>query len=140
MNQRFDGNVAVTGSLLKGDGTNYGTTKTVLGQGTFYYDGAAGHVEFSNTSSFNYQDYDLILFTMMGSLFVFLSSAQIENNNGVKACCSMIVDNSGTTNIVKAKLTKISANNNNLQVNIAGTGYNFNYDTNPYGILIGVKL
>ena len=50
INQKFDGNVTVTGSLLKGDGTNYGTTKTVLGQGTFYYDGASGYVEFSNTS------------------------------------------------------------------------------------------
>lgn len=140
MNQRFEGNVTVTGNLLKSDGTNYGTTKTILGQGTFYYDGAGGHVEFSNTSSFDYQEYDLILFTMMGSLFVFLSSAQIENDNGVKACCSMIVDDSGTTNIVKAKLTKIPANNDNLQVNIAGTGYNFHYTSNPYGILIGVKL
>ena len=50
INQKFDGNVTVTGSLLKGDGTNYGTTKTVLGQGIFYYDGASGYVEFSNTS------------------------------------------------------------------------------------------
>ena len=50
INQKFDDNVTVTGSLLKSYGTNYGTTKTVLGQGTFYYDGTSGYVEFSNTS------------------------------------------------------------------------------------------
>lgn len=112
INQKFDGNVTVTGNLLKGDGTSFGVKKTLLGYATNNNDVNLSTMEWrikvGNGAQLNWEDYDLFIFTGGGNLIIYLSS-QLLNSDAttdtrIKQSGMFIVKSDGTTNICKSTL------------------------------------
>ena len=152
INQKFDGNVTVTGSLLKGDGTPFNATFELIGSGkiTPWDEDIVHHMQLTilKSTQVDYSKYSLFLFTAMGSAFIFLSSPVLNTENGLKACCSMIHNYAGSTTIVKAKLYQTGYDGeaegyfiNTVLVpsNPNTTYFDFN-SPYPDGYLYGIKL
>ena len=116
------------------DGEIPSTKMEIIGQGTIVCDGMQGVVHISK--NLDYSKYNLLMFTIMGSLFIFVSSALVETANGVKSCCSMIYDDNGNSAVIRAKITYSS---NDITIYFASS-IDFDFEEAPYGILLGVSL
>ena len=112
INQKFDGNVTVTGNLLKGDGTSFGVKKTLLGYTTNFnnidFSTMEWRIKVGNGAQLNWEDYDLFIFTGGGNLIIYLSSQLLNSDDTtdtrIKQSGMFIVKSDGTTNICKSTL------------------------------------
>lgn len=108
----------------------------ILGQSTLTYDGSIASLGFSIA---DYESYDLFFITIMGSLFIFLSSAVILTDSGLKSVGNLIYNDSGNTTIVKVKLSSYGGEGTNVTISSIDN-ISFSFENAPYGILIGVKF
>ena len=145
------GKIRITKPVVDGSGNPIaGAVKTILGQATVYidteiYQNGVMRAELVFDNQLNYANYDLFIFTIMGSTFIYLSSQVLNTNEGLKTATSMIANADTGAVVCKGKLNQTYDETNNkyvLSTSIvpASSDVVLNYETMPYGIFIGIKL